>query len=436
MTSVTAFGICVALAFSSGLCMTLSALSITYPAACAARSVRDQGAAEKICALIFNLVFQGLGAGLGILATGFGPVAIVFPVGTGTTLLSNMFLQAVLQVGARPNKKTASGTLVLACAVLLLVNIGPSDRPPDTKVDAIQLLSTLPAKIYICCSLFAIVCGLCLLRWATNNMSLLFTFATLGGACAVLNVSISKISQLPTVLHSPVLLVPLIIMYLCLACLALGVAAAANATLTDPSGFIAISGGVNLVLNCLAGICIWGDWERLEYPMSYCVVYVLVVLGTYLVSTLDIMSMDWMDAQETKLGLVTKAVHAATRRRGREALRTRSMNDLLKLGGAASLAPPCDIDGQLSPERQKRLLETILIRQLDCGCIQHEDLVRLCFQLIEEQSGGRNFMTPCMQEWLIDRGLLPVEGRLVSRRTAPSRLTSLNQSLLSLAAQS
>merc|ERR1712137_1292199 len=93
----------------------------------------------------------------------------------------------------------------------------------------------------------------------------------------------------------------LLVVYVVLACLCLGVAAMANGTLEDPTLFVPISNGVNLVLNCFAGLFIWGDWNRLEFPLAYCMVYVLVVLGTYLVSSLDFLFSNYTAVAEEKV---------------------------------------------------------------------------------------------------------------------------------------
>merc|ERR1719277_2875260 len=96
-----------------------------------------------------------------------------------------------------------------------------------------------------------------LLRCTKDNMTLLFLFAIVGGTGTVLNTSISKLCQMPFVKASWMLLIPLMAIYLGLAALCLVAGAAANTRLEDPSVFVPISTGVNLVLNALAGICIW-----------------------------------------------------------------------------------------------------------------------------------------------------------------------------------
>merc|ERR1712046_174186 len=78
------------------------------------------------------------------------------------------------------------------------------------------------------------------------------------------------------------------VIYVSFACICLASSAFANATLQDPSLFIPVSNAVNLVSNCLAGLCIWGDAARLSYRWSYCMIYLLVLLGTYLLSARDI----------------------------------------------------------------------------------------------------------------------------------------------------
>merc|ERR1719436_311463 len=73
--------------------------------------------------------------------------------------------------------------------------------------------------------------------------------------------------------------------YICLACICIASSALANSTLSDPSLFIPVSNAVNLTMNCLAGLFIWEDADRLVYPWMYGTVFGCVLFGTYLIST-------------------------------------------------------------------------------------------------------------------------------------------------------
>jgi hypothetical protein len=172
--------------------------------------------------------------------------------------------------------------------------------------NALEMLLRLSAISYIGLSLVAMVfCG-CMLRsrCTKNNMTLLILYAIVGGTGTVVNTSIAKLTQRPIVYETKWLFCSLMVVYLLLAVLCLCTGAAANAELEDPAAFVPISNGVNLILNCLAGICIWGDWGRLEYPLAYCVIYVLVALGTYLISTMDFLSQTKHHVAEQKVALI------------------------------------------------------------------------------------------------------------------------------------
>merc|ERR1712087_1074788 len=80
----------------------------------------------------------------------------------------------------------------------------------------------------------------------------------------------------------------LAISYFTLGAIAVGSEMSANSTLEDASLFVPMSNGVNLVTNCLAGLFLWGDLNRLRTSaMNYGMIYLIVVEGTYLVSKFD-----------------------------------------------------------------------------------------------------------------------------------------------------
>jgi hypothetical protein len=178
----------------------------------------------------------------------------------------------------------------MCLSILLLIYLGPAS--PDESQDAIGMMTQFAALMYIGLSFAAMVaCGGALLMHKKlnikSNMVMLIFFAVVGGTGTVVNISISKFLQADAVTQSPVLFGCSTGLYLVLASVCLGNGAMANSDLQDPSLFVPISTGMNLVLNALAGICIWGDWSRLEHPTGYIVVYCLIVLATYLLAEND-----------------------------------------------------------------------------------------------------------------------------------------------------
>jgi len=276
-----------ALAIFSGVVATLASLAITYPAHSHARRGVLQSQTGKGITFSANLVLSGISILLGIVAAGRGPVAVVFPLSVGSNLLSNMILQLALGI-AHYTKNMMTGTLVLATAVMILPDVGPSEVPVG--FDAADVLERPAAVVFVACSFVCVGLGLSIILRGTvkdNNGVLLFIYTVVNGSATVLSTSISKLVQMHLSLHVQV---PMLMLYVLLGAFCLGMAAIANATLQDPSVFVPVGAGVNLVLTFMAGLCIWGDWGRLEHKLSYIMVYILVVLGTYSVSSFDFLS--------------------------------------------------------------------------------------------------------------------------------------------------
>jgi len=118
-------------------------------------------------------------------------------------------------------------------------------------------------------------------------MTLLLAYATMDGTSTVLNKSIQKLMSCD--LHLPIKGM-LIMVYAVLAVMGLASGALANGNRKDASLFVPISSCVNLVMNCLAGQFVWEDAASLQNPCGYILVYVLVVRGTFLVSSVNVFS--------------------------------------------------------------------------------------------------------------------------------------------------
>ncbi|CAK0898712.1 unnamed protein product [Prorocentrum cordatum] len=107
-----------------------------------------------------NLALSGISIILGIAANGHGPVAVAFPVGVGSNLLSNMVLQDSMLGIAKYTKNMRVGTLVLASAVMILPDVGggPADLAED--VNVLQLLTTRKAMLFVGACAIVLIFGL------------------------------------------------------------------------------------------------------------------------------------------------------------------------------------------------------------------------------------------------------------------------------------
>lgn len=289
--------LCICLATLSGFFNTLSTLAITYPTLRAAREQEPMSTTKKMQMYIVNLLMIALSQAAGIMSNGQGPVALAFPFAAASNILTILLGQWRLGM-MRPTKPVRVGTFMLASAVMILPDIGPSELPKD--VDVLKLLQEDLAIGFISVCLVATIIGCYTIArdLLTDNNKLLFLYAVVGGAGTILNTSISKLVQMDV---GGALKVVFVLSYILLSCVCLGVQATANASLPDPSLFVPVGIGVNLVLNFIAGLCIWGDGSRVEFPVGYAFLYVIVVMATYLLSSFDILYdlVDNADDQET-----------------------------------------------------------------------------------------------------------------------------------------
>jgi len=324
------------------------------------------------------------------MAVGRGPVAVAFSVTVGSNLLSNMILQLALGM-AHYTKNMVTGTLVLSSAVMMLPDVGPSEVPVD--FGAYDVLGRPAAVIYVACSFVIVGVGLRIILRGTvqdNNTALLFAFAMVNGSATVLSTSISKLVQMHLSLQ---VRIPVLIVYVLLGCFCLCMAAIANATLQDPSVFVPVGAGVNLVLTFVSGLCIWADWSRLEHHLCYIMAYTLVVLGTYSVSSFDLNSKQTGQIEAnryvaaTEKNVPTYDCEYEPRRSLRQCFQ-----ELLLLWSQGSAHP-----GEL----RTALVETLRLG-LDRELISHRAIAELFVSLAEEPSlcPAASFRSEALEVWL------------------------------------
>lgn len=283
-------------AILSGCCQSLAAVAISYPLHKAARKGNQLKRAERTLGLLMNLALTGSAVGLGCFACSFIPVALLMPLAVAASLVSNLIMQKALCL-AKVTPESIVGTMVVVSSVLFLPQVGP--RPGPGPINAMALLAAPAAVAFVAASLVACMSSLAMITFklvsTESDKTMLFMYALVTGTGTVLNTSIQKCMSCDLLLP---LKGVLIMLYVMLAIICLAVGALANGSLKDPSLFVPVSNGVNLVLNCLAGLLIWGDAAYLKYPRTYFLLYVLVVLGTYLVSSVDTFSTVHLQVQD------------------------------------------------------------------------------------------------------------------------------------------
>ena len=110
-----------------GFLNTLSVNAVAYPTHLEAANGQRFSERQKKGFVALNVFFSLSGAACFFLALKWAPVSMVMPVSNASTLLSNMLLQMGLGIKLY-SKSMRVGTLVLVCAVCVLIDVGPRDR--------------------------------------------------------------------------------------------------------------------------------------------------------------------------------------------------------------------------------------------------------------------------------------------------------------------
>ncbi|CAE8624289.1 unnamed protein product [Polarella glacialis] len=229
---------------------------------------------------VFCFLFNLIGIGLFALSTMLGgAVATVMPIQTGASLLGNMSWQIVLGIKVY-SKSMRVGTLVLLCAVAELSELGPIE---PTKPDVLTLLSQ---QVAIMWCVFLVACtGVMMFgcyrtyREPVDSPSKLVCF-TLGVTIpTVIGGSMGKCFTILTGMNLAIVMV----LYFVDGIIVMGLTVLANAK-TDVSVFIPAQLSSQLIFNMITGYLVWDDSKYIEKPVSYILVYLLCILGVYLVS--------------------------------------------------------------------------------------------------------------------------------------------------------
>jgi hypothetical protein len=320
-----------------------------------------------------------------------GAVATVMPIQTGANLLANMFWQ--MNLGMKHfNKSMRLGTLVLLCAVGELGELGPNE-PAD--MDIKQLMSKPQAIAWV---VFLVIGTLLAIvgSWSTKDRPVesflkLGLFTTVVSLTTVLGSSISKTfaSQYLTASEK----IAALVIYFIDGCIMMFFTVMANAG-CDVSIYIPLQLSSQLVINMGTGYLVWGDAEYIDKPVSYVLVYLLCILGVYLISPeVDVVG-DVIRRCNIRRSRLSDGVaysplgKAFMKLMGMWERQCRSMtvssalhSDQQNGAGTVVQAPPSD--RELEGELEQTLRETFEYG-LEIGAIQRKEIVALVLQYIKQ----------------------------------------------------
>ena len=179
-----------------------SATAVQYPAfvqvkrhaaAGGAAAAADYSRAQRCLHAFTNVVLSLASVGCFIIATGYGPVALAMPLQTGASLMLNMWVQTLLQM-KRYTKEMTTGTLVLVCAVVILVDVGKREQ----NLAPMPLLQTTPALAWNAgCVAMCFIGAWGIKATQVGSMAQIGAYSLAISASTVIAASVGKICRKP-----------------------------------------------------------------------------------------------------------------------------------------------------------------------------------------------------------------------------------------------
>jgi len=271
-------------ACAGGFLQALAATILAYAEFLEQSGKKQFTSSQHTLFLVVNILMSMSGIALFVLATGYGPVSLATPLTAGSGLIVNMALQIKLGL-SHYTKSMRVGTLVLAIAVTAIVDVGPQEQKDQ---DALKLLGE-PLGFMCMLSVASLIVGGMALAKALDQKPMTSLMKILGysmlvASSTVLGASLGKLAQMQLPLFSRVVV---ILLYILMGLFSLlGNSFAAKKT--DMSLYMPMYYCLQLLLNCFIGLCVWQDYKVIVSPTGYACVYLLVVLGSYEVSSIDL----------------------------------------------------------------------------------------------------------------------------------------------------
>jgi len=275
------------LATSAGIVQVLGITVLQYTKHLEKTGEASFSKASKKFFVVLNIVTDLVATALFTMANAEGPVALSMPFRNAAQLLSNMGLQMALGI-TDYTKSMRVGTCVVFFAVMCLGDNGPAPQPGR---DTLELLSTYEG-IGCMLGLLLIVClgmvGVYALQSKpSESTSKISAYAAVIAGSSALVASGGKVML--TLDGHRLYLWASIVLWVSLGVLNTAALTAA-AKYTDAAVLLPVSRCLNLLLNCVAGLCVWQDWRVIDGWTSYIAVYSLIIIGTYELSSLDALS--------------------------------------------------------------------------------------------------------------------------------------------------
>ena len=254
---------------------------------------------RKICAMLLTLLFLGLSTLFLTVAPWFGPISLYGPTAMSSKMITNVILVGGVMKRDKLTKETQVATAIVVIAVLLLPLVGPGIQDDQDVEELFFMPHALAVNIFL-----LVVFVLSSIYMFAVNLSTKPQWLV---QVVLLNVSVIASAMAGTLskaligVSGPFQAV-LLITYIAMQIIHI-IENIIEATAVDSLiFFIPLYTLMSLVLNAILGIVVWEDWRVIESYLGYLCTFVLMLLGVYLLSDLDVFKRDVQQLQDlTKL---------------------------------------------------------------------------------------------------------------------------------------
>lgn len=278
---------------------------------------------------------------LPLVATWYGPVAIALPVYQATMLMWNMIVMSVLGMQSF-TKSEMIGTLVLMVSSFMLLEAGPR-ASAARDAESYDQIGTLGPLLWIL--FLAFLWGVSAWGMVVDFMEkrplppggVMATYVVAQGIGTSGTTSLGKI--LPLTKSGSGLFVTLILYALCGSTNTYSSIAAAKKI--NQGEFIPFASCCSLLLNAATGLVLWEDGKSITMWVTYAGIYVLVILGVYLLSSADVVQLVRAERQRklTVLAETTGLVSRARWQRLQDEVEERLGSERNAIGWSKVLPP-------------------------------------------------------------------------------------------------
>lgn len=289
----------------SGALRVSATMALAYPDHRARRNGESLQASRKTFLIAVHILLLTGAAGLGILGTIYGPVAIAVPVQTGSQLILNILaMESVLEMRSF-NKIQRTGTYIVTLSILLLMDVGPG---PQDAQNITRLLSSPTAVVWI----LLVSLGLVLASIKTiqffrkprdrrtdedqhsdstvedrDDNDTYMRFLTLVAGVTLSNVAMATAGKCLGFLSGGEFMAAA--MYYLLSALLGLLFSITSSTSCDQGLFTPACAAALIFVNLFTGIIIWEDWKVVHAWVGYICALLLMCCGVYLLAEIDLL---------------------------------------------------------------------------------------------------------------------------------------------------